>query len=166
MGFEPSRFLEPPDVRFFYPPNSSHPRAEIVGDRCLLSVRVKRVFPLSKPESFYSVQDAADKEVGILVTLQGLDAESKKVVDTELDRRYYTPHITQIRVLKQDGGMWLFDVQTQRGKDNFYVRNWRDNSFEIQPGRWQILSVDGRRFEIQNIDALDARSQRLLEQLL
>jgi hypothetical protein len=166
MGFEPARYIEPSDVRLFYPPNSSHPRAEIAGDRCLLSVRVKRVFPLSKPDSFYSLQDSSDKEVGIIRSLEGMDAESQKVVEKELDRRYYTPHIERIDVLRHDGGMWLFVVQTQRGKDDFYVRNWRDNSHEIQPGRWQILSVDGRRFEIPKIEDLDARSQHLLEQLL
>jgi hypothetical protein len=166
MGFEPTRFLEPADVHVYYPPDSTHPRVEIAGDRCVLSARIKLLFPLSDPRRFYAVQDADDKEVGVLRSLDGMDKESKQAVSTELDRRYFTPLITQIRTLRQDGGMWLFSVRTQRGPVDFYVRNWRDNSQELQPGRWQIQTVDGQRFQILNVDDLDARSQRLLEQLL
>ncbi|MFX4470318.1 DUF1854 domain-containing protein, partial [Acinetobacter baumannii] len=81
--------------------------------------------------------------------------------DEELDRRYFTPHVSRIDALKQDAGMWRFDVQTQRGPAQFYVRNWRDNAHETAPGRWQIMSVDGARFEILNLEELDAKSQRL-----
>ena len=166
MGFEPTRYLDPANVHISYPPAASHPRVEIAGDRSVLSARIKLVFPLSNPKQFYAVQDGAEKEVGILRSLDGMDEESKKAIAGELDRRYFTPCITQIKGLKQDGGMWLFTVQTQRGPIDFFVRNWRDNSQEIQAGRWQIQSVDGQRYEIKSVEALDARSQRLLEQLL
>jgi hypothetical protein len=87
-------------------------------------------------------------------------------VNGELDRRYFTPRILRIDFLKQDAGMWKFNVETQRGLAEFYVRNWRDSAHETGGGRWQISSVDGQRYEIQSVEALDARSQALLEQLL
>ena len=166
MAFEPARYLDPADVRVYFPPDSAHPRVEIAGDRSVLSARFRLVFPLSDPRRFYAVQGGDDKEVGILKSLDRMDEDSKKAIAVELDRRYFTPCIEEIIGLKQDGGMWLFNVRTQRGPIQFFVRNWRDNSYEIQPGRWQIQSVDGQRYEIMNVDALDARSQRLLEQLL
>ena len=62
--------------------------------------------------------------------------------------------------------MWKFDVDTDRGSSDFYVRNWRDSAYELTRGRWQITSVDGGRYEIKNLDDLDERSQILIEQLL
>ncbi len=62
--------------------------------------------------------------------------------------------------------MWRFSVSTGRGDAEFYVRNWRDSAHEVSPGRWLIHSVDGGRFEIPDIGTLDAKSQRLLDQLL
>lgn len=140
-------------------------RIEIEGDRCILDAIIRRAFPLTKPTEFLSIQDAGGREVGVLRSLDGLDNESRKLIEHELDRRYFTPEILQLRALKQEGGMWTFDVVTSRGATEFYVRNWRDSSHEVSPGRFVIQSVDGQRFEVPNFDALDTRSQTLIEQL-
>lgn len=140
-------------------------RIEIEGDRCILDAIIRRAFPLTKPTEFLSIQDAGGGEVGVLRSLDGLDNESRKLIEHELDRRYFTPEILQLRALKQEGGMWTFDVVTSRGATEFYVRNWRDSSHEVSPGRFVIQSVDGQRFEVPNFDALDTRSQTLIEQL-
>ena len=87
-------------------------------------------------------------------------------IDAHLDRRYFTPRILQIESLRQEAGMWRFVVETQRGRSEFFVRNWRDNAHEISPNRWHILSVDGGRYEIPNLEALDAQSRRLMDLLL
>lgn len=131
-----------------------------------MSAVIRRVFPLSNPLTYLSIQDSGGKEIGVLRTVEGLDPETQGIFAEELDRRYFTPRVSRIDTLKQDAGMWRFIVQTQRGPAEFYVRNWRDNAHEITPGRWQILSVDGARFEIERVDSLDAKSQKLLDQLL
>lgn len=131
----------------------------------MLAAQFKRAFPLSNPDTFISIQDIADNEVGILESLDGLSAEEREIILDELDRRYFTPSIERIEELRQDAGMWKFVVKTQRGPAEFYVRNWRDSAHEASRGRWQIHSVDGLRFEIRQVDQLDERSQTLLEQL-
>lgn len=166
MVAQPLRFIKGGDVRFWRPAGAVHLRAEIAGDRTILSARVKRVFPLSNPNGFLSIQDDAEKEVGIVESIEEFETESRKLVAEELDRRYFTPRISRIDQLKQDAGMWKFNVETQRGTAEFYVRNWRDSAHETAAGRWQINSVDGQRFEIESVEALDGRSQALLEQLL
>ena len=146
-------------------PGSVHPRVEIIGDRCVLAAQFKRAFPLSNPDTFISVQDPKDQEVGILESLDGMAPDQKSIILEELDRRYFTPVVNRIDELKQDAGMWKFVVQTQRGPAEFYVRNWRDSAHEASRGRWQVSSVDGLRFEIRQVNELDDRSQNLLEQL-
>lgn len=145
---------------------SSHLRLEIQDYLCVLSARVKRVFPLSDPDRYYSIQTEDDKEVAILTSLNGADGETAALVKEEFDRRYFSPKITQILAVKSVPGMWSFHVNTNRGEITFYVRNWRENSHEIESGRWHITSVDGQRFEIEDLDQLDRKSQTLVEQLL
>lgn len=111
------------------------------------------------------MEDGAGKEIGILRSLEGLDPDSRAVIDQELDRRYFTPTILEITKLWQEGGIWTFHVRTQRGEATFYVRNWRDSAHEIQPGRWQIRSIDSQRYDIRSFDDLDERSKMLLEQV-
>ncbi len=147
------------------PEGGDNLRVEIKDDRCLMSAVIRRAFPLSKPTEFLSLQDGAGKELGLIRSLDELDNETRKLVEHELDRRYYTPKILQLRSLQQEGGMWTFDVVTSRGPCEFYVRNWRDSSSEIAPGRFVIQSVDGQRFEVPNFDSLDTKSQQLIEQL-
>lgn len=94
-----------------------------------------------------------------------LDPDSRSVVEEELDRVYFTPVIHRIVGLKQEGGMWTWDVETSRGSTRFFVRSWRDSSSEIKGGRWQIQSVDGQRYEIADFERLDDRSKQFVEQL-
>lgn len=101
----------------------------------------------------------------MLKSLDRMKADQRELVLAELDRRYFTPSIERIDDLKQEAGMWRFVVQTQRGATEFYVRNWRDSAFEVSPGRWQIVSVDGLRFEIPKVEDLDGRSQSRLDLL-
>jgi hypothetical protein len=166
MPNSPVRYLEPSQIKAFRPAGAIHPRLEIVDEFVVLSAVIKRVFPLSNPGLYLSIQDAGGQEIGVLRTVDGLDSATSDIFQEELDRRYFTPHVDSIDSLRMEAGMWRFNVQTQRGPAEFYVRNWRDNAHEINAGRWQILSVDGARFEILSVDKLDAKSQKLLDQLL
>ncbi len=160
------RYLDPAQVLAQRVAGAVHPRVEILGEFVVLSAIVRRVFPLSDPSRYLSIQESAGKEVGVLRTIDGLEPATRQIFEEELDRRYFTPCVERIETLKQEAGMWRFNVLTQRGAAEFYVRNWRDSAHEITPGRWQIMSVDGARFEIAKVDELDAKSRRLLDQLL
>ena len=166
MSSSPVRYLNANEIKATRPVGAIHPRIEIAGEFVILSAIIKRAFPLSNPDTYISIQESKGKEVGVLRTVSGLDSESARIFSEELDRRYFTPQIDQIDSLRSEAGMWRFNVRTQRGAAEFYVRNWRDNAHEITPGRWQIMSVDGARFEILKTDELDPKSQRLLDQLL
>ena len=143
-----------------------YPRVEIVEEQVVLEATFRRAFPQRHAEKYISIRDGGNKEVAILVDAQPLDSESLKVLRNELDRRYFTPLIDRILTLNQEAGMWKFSVTTQRGKFEFFVRNWRESAIEISPNRWVIYSVDGARYEIANLEALDHGSQKLLDQLL
>jgi len=158
-------YLDGTQIKLTQEEGAFHLRIEILDDQCILSGRIKRIFPLSSANEYFSVQNSDDEEVAILRSLNGLDPESRALVDKELDRRYFSPLITKINSVKQVPGMWSFDVETNRGPIVFHVRNWRENSYEVETNRWHITSVDGQRFEILDLDALDKPSQKLVENL-
>ena len=165
MPAAPLRYINASSIRFTLPEGAAHLRAELEDELCVLEVKIRRAFPFSATDRHLSIQDGAGKEIGIVADPSELDPRSKELVDRELDRRYFTPKITAIDTLKLEGGMWTFEVQTQRGRAAFYVRNWRDSAHEIAAGRIQVNSVDGQRFEIADYEALDARSKSLMDQL-
>ena len=160
------RFLDPGTVRASLPEGSSHLRIEIEGERCILHGSVRRAFPLTDPSEYLSVQEEGGKPVGLLRSMDGLDDHTKALIRADLDRRYFSPCITRIESLRPDASMWRFQVQTTRGPILFYVRNWRDSAHEVAPNRWFIQAVDGQRFEIRDMEALDAKSRSFLDQLL
>lgn len=159
------RYLDPKKVRFWLPDGASSPRLEVEDECCLPTIILRRVFPLSNDSRYLSVQDASGKEVGVIRDVAELPSESQRAIHFELDRRYFTPKIGRIANLKQEGGMWTWQVETNRGEATFYVRSWRDSSYEMQPGRYMIQSVDGQRFEIPSYENLDDRSKLFIEQL-
>lgn len=165
MDYRDLNYLDPAQLTFQRPVGASSLRAIVGEDRCILDARLRRVFPLSNPDQYLSVQDGEGKEVGILRDLDTLEHESRRLAEQELDRCYFTPKILQLNSVRQEGGLWTFDVLTSRGPIRFYVRNWRDSSSEIAPGRFLIQSVDGQRFEIEDYQRLDSNSQLLIEQL-
>jgi len=166
MGAIAVRYLEPEQIRASRPLGSAHIRVEILEERTILNAQIKRVFPLSEPLQYLSIQDGAGKEVGVLRRVEGLDQTTRDLFSEQLDRRYFTPRIQRIQTLRQEAGMWRFEVETQRGPAEFFVRNWRDSAHEFGLNRWLIHSVDGGRFEIEDLNALDETSRRLLDQIL
>jgi hypothetical protein len=158
-------YLSPDQIEFRRRENSLFLDVKINGE-WIENVHLVRAFPLSAPDEMISIRNAENHEYGLVEKLTELSSSDQKLVDEELDRRYFTPEITKINSLKNDASMWKFDVETSRGPSDFYVRNWRDNAHELTPGRWQITTVDGGRYEIKNLDHLDERSQILIEQLL
>lgn len=165
MEYRDLNYIAGKDLKLERLDGASNLRVVVDGDRCVLSARIRKVFPLSHPDNYFSIQDGEGKEVGILRSLDELDHDSRRVAEQDLDWRYFTPKILKLNSVKQEGGLWTFDVLSSRGPVQFYVRNWRDSSSEITPGRFLIQSVDGQRFEIEDYQKLDTGSQLLIEQL-
>lgn len=161
-----ARYLDPARVHVTLPAEDAGPRVELEGELVVPNATFKRMLPLSNQDTFIALQDAAKKEIGVLKSLDGLDEESRVLVNRLLDRQYFTPRVSTIRSLKPEGGMWHFIVETSRGPAEYYVRNWRDSAHEISANRWLVHSVDGQRFEIPTVDKMDVQSQNLLDQLL
>ena len=136
-----------------------------------ISVQYPRVvlrscFPVSDQAAYLSIRDAnAEKqpEIGIIADWTELDDGDREAVAAELNLYYLVPKITRIESIKDELGFLYWDVETDKGPQEFVMRNdITRNTREVSPGHWLIIDVNDARHEIERFSALDARSQKLL----
>lgn len=128
-------------------------------DRCGLEVQVLRAFPLSHARGFITLRDGKDEELGMIESLDDLDASSKALAESELLRRYFLPKITAILAATERFGSSQWEVETDRGPRTLSTGVVNEAISEIGPGRYLIADSEGNRFEIPKLSELDAASR-------
>lgn len=160
------KYLEPSTVRLFRGPSGAARLVINGGEKSYLRVMVTRAFPISEPNRYIGFLDGDGKDIGMVEDVRKLDPESRKIVDEELQKRYFLPVIKNITRLNHEFDMAYFEVETDRGHRDFSLRGHAENCVEVSPYRYIIEDVDGSRFEIPDIRKLDKRSQNLLAMIL
>ena len=151
----------PEDVRIWE--DAFHLLHISVGDTTHDDVRPRRVFPLSGKSPFVSFLNDKSEELVLLTNPNGLDAESKTVLDKVLRLLYFSAIITRVDSVTEAMGVSLWHVVTNRGYAKFEVVDRQRHIRVLPPGRFLITDADGNRFEIPCIHDLDEQSQRLVE---
>jgi hypothetical protein len=154
------RFLEPTSLRFFR--HGATLRLTVADEFSVLKAAVVRVFPLSLPGQYLSVRKGDNKEVGLVVDPERLDAESRRLVEEELERRYVVPVIRRVTAVKERFGTVDWEVETDRGLCRFTTRNTRESVAQPSPNRLLLTDVEGNRYDVRDLTALDAASQAWL----
>jgi hypothetical protein len=135
---------------------------EVDGKTEYVDVRPTRAFPISGAADLISFLDRDDKEVVLLQNPTGLDPDSSKALEEEMERAYFVPRITHIYDIEDSHGAARWEVKTDRGYRVFDVRDRED--VRILGGRRVLLQdADGNRFEVEDIEQLDERSRRLID---
>ena len=141
-------------------------RMTIEEDRSYLKVKIVRAAPLSHPDKYISFLDAKDEEVCMVDNPRELDEQTRQIIAEELDRRYMTSVIEQVRSVRNEYGTSYWDVATNRGDREFVVQNVSENAQWLGDYRLLLIDVDGNRFEIPDLQALDRRSLGYVELVL
>lgn len=126
-------------------------------------VSFHRAFPYELPEEFISVLDKDSKEHGIIRRISDFDEESAAIIRAELARKYFAPHITKINSLKERFGYSYWEVESDRGPLSFAIHDTFRSISKITESRVVLTDVDGNRYEIDDVLALDGKSYRKLE---
>ena len=157
--------VEVADIRLFREP-AWKLRLTIDGDRSYTAVKIVRAAPLSQPDRYVCFLDSKDEEICMVDDLGELGAEVRALVDEELERRYLTSIIEQVRSVRNEFGTSYWDVTTNRGEREFVVQNVAENAQWLGEYRLLLLDVDGNRFEIPDMQRLDKCSLGYVEQVL
>lgn len=158
------RYLEPSKLRFFR--HGATLRLTVADEMSCLQVSIIRLFPLSEPDSYLSVRSGDNKEIGVLISAGELDAVSRRLVAEEQERRYLVPVVQRVLGVKERFGTVEWTVETDRGKRTFTTRSLRENIVQPSPNRYLLSDVDGNRYDVRDLYALDAASRRYLSQYL
>lgn len=159
------RLLKPSKIKLFR--SDGNCRLTIEGECSYLKVMVSKAFPLSHQNNYIFFYDGHNnQEIGTLKSLTGLSPNSKKILYEEFDKRYFIPIIKKINSLRGEYGALYWEVETDKGKGQFVVREFRENIVEFGNNRLYIVDINGNRFEVSNRAKLDLFSQRLLAQWL
>ena len=154
------RYLTPSTLRFFK--HGSTLRLTIVQEQSCLHVTVVRLFPLSGPNRYLSIRHSDNTEIGVLSAPEELDTDSRRLVDEELERRYLIPVVQRILGVKERFGTVDWQVETDRGSCTYTMRNIRENVNQLSPVRYLFTDIEGNRYDIRDIRALDAASRAYL----
>ncbi len=129
-------------------------------------VEAVRLFPLTAPSRWISIVDDDLKEIGLIEDLAAFDRGARRCIEDELERRYLIPQIKRVISCRTrfDTAEWV--VETNRGPATFLVRDPREKIKEPLPRHLTLTDAEGNRYDIPDVEALDATSRRLIAEWL
>jgi hypothetical protein len=125
-----------------------------------------RCFPFETPDEFISVLDKDGREYGMILRLNDLPEDAQAIIKNELDRKYLCPTIKKIKSLKDKLGYSYWDVETDVGELSFSTHDTYRNMAKVGGGKVVVTDVDGNRYHIEDVNALDKKSFKKIELFL
>ena len=131
------------------------------GGKSYDDVSVRRAFPLEMADGFIGLFEAGGEEIGILESLDGLDAESRTALEDQLALTYFLPVITSVTRIAEDFGVVHADVETSSGPRRIEIRNIRSHIRVLSRNRALIEDAEGNRFELPDFHRLPAITREI-----
>ena len=126
-------------------------------------VLLHRDFPFDHPWAYISVLSTENVELAFIQNVDLFEGEEKELIVRELERKYYTPSIKKILSVKDRFGFSYWDVETESGKVTFTLQDTFKSISRAGDNKLFFSDVDGNRFVIENIEALDKKSHKKIE---
>jgi Domain of unknown function (DUF1854) len=156
--------LDPNDVSF-YRSKGGVLLAEIKGV-VYPEITLHQTFPFSKPRHYISIWNKNEHEIGLIRDLEELDQTSKDELKQEIRLRYVIPIVTHVNSIKEEPGLWTFQLETDRGKLQLYMKNIHEHVQSKDAQRIIMTDMDGKRCEIPDVNQLDLHSRRELQKII
>jgi Domain of unknown function (DUF1854) len=121
-----------------------------------------RAFPIADPQHWISICDAEGRELVLVEDLAKIPQQVRQVLEDELARREFVPHVRRIVKVSTDVEPSEWDVETDRGRTRFML-NSSDDVRRLSPTSALLIDVHGTRYLIEDTRQLDAASRRVLE---
>lgn len=122
----------------------------------------RRLFPVSRINSYITLLDTDGVEVAIIRELKDLNPESLEVINYSLNDYYLVPHILRILSISEKNGKIHWVTETDRGIKEFDVRN-RNHDIRVNiNGRVRVRDSDDNRYIITDYKTLDKHSRSQL----
>jgi len=165
MGIEElMEFIEPGACRFY---RNEHGFLGLeLGGEDYRRVQLSRALPFTAPERYICVADMDNKEIAVLESLDSLDEAAQTLLREELGIRYFYPEVTQVKSVKEKMGSYYMELCIGSHEKTIAVKDISKNIKQLEGGRLIVTDVDGNRFAIPDVYAIQKKSLRMLEPYL
>jgi hypothetical protein len=133
-----------------------------VTDRSYITVRPVWCAPLTRTNKYLALVDGKGDEIVMLPDPSVLSESNWNAIERELRSRYLTAQISRIIHARQEFGASYWTVETDRGKRDFVAQSLQENAQWLSDTHLVLIDVDGNRFEIADVTALDDVSRKFL----
>ena len=129
-------------------------------------VQPYRAFPFTQPEQYISIRTGSgneSREIGLIENLLEMPEHYKKIIEEQLELRYFMPEIIRIHSIREENGYSYWDVSTDRGECRFTTNMSQGTAVSLSDVRMIIKDVDDNRFEIRDLGKLTASELKMLD---
>ena len=153
-----------PDTAHVFEGSFSLLHCSVTGHGLYRGVFCVLLFPITHPDRYVSLRytDEKDKaqEIGIIEDLSTFPPEQQALVRANLGRHYHEQIITRVYSVRSEFGILFFDVETQRGREQFMMP-WRIDRAEDYGAHGKVLldALDNR-YIIPDVAKLPAADHR------
>jgi hypothetical protein len=127
-------------------------------------VFLHRAFPHELLWEYISVIGDENKEIGLIYNIEDFDPETVALLKTEIERKYYSPVISEIRQVKERYGFSYWKAMADDGRKlSFTMQDTFRNIIHTGEDSIMLVDVDCNRYTIKNISDLDRKSYRRIE---
>lgn len=145
-------------------------RADVYRVRLILrdgsvieNLEPRRLFPFSNQSMYITLLDENEREVALIRDFEELDDSSRGAIEECFAEYYMIPQIVRLVNSIEKFGSLKWEVETDRGKVSFRIRNRHSDIKSFYgTGRVIIRDSNDNRYEIKDYTKLDAHSRRLL----
>ena len=124
-----------------------------------------RAFPISYPNESIAIVDRDGHELVWLDSLDQATPSNQQLINEELASREFMPVLTGIENVSTFATLSTWTVKTNRGPTQFILRGEEDIR-RVNKTMYLVSDTHGVQYLIQDIQALDKHSRRLLDRFL
>lgn len=153
-----------PDMATLFEGTFSVLHCSVKGDGLYRGVFAIRMFPVRHPDRYVSLHytDSSDKdrEIGVIEDLCIFPEAQQELVRRDLAAHYCEQTIRRVYRVRYDYGLLFFNVETQRGHEEF-VMPWRGDRAQKYGERGKVLldALDNR-YIIPDVEELPATDRK------
>ena len=132
-------------------------------------IQCSRLFPLTDPDHYISIQQGDDKhhpEIGILKDLSALPPAQRQLIDEDLNHQHFLPEIISIEDIRGLHGIDEWSVTTDRGPIAFFVSGRKSNIVLTNDNMLLVTDIEKCRYRITDYTTLPPRARQMLERAL
>ena len=136
----------------------------VKGDQMYRGVFAVLMFPIRYPDCYISLRYTGEKdkvrEIGVIEDLSAFSVETQTLIRAILKKQYHEHIISRVYGVRHEFGLLFFEVETQRGRQEFMMPWRHDRAEDFGAGGKVLLDVNENRFIVPDVLSLPAKDQR------